>query len=149
VLKVDGSTVANNAEVGIWNRLGTATITSSTISGNSRGMLSDGTATIVGSQFIANGGNPSFVGGFGALYNGGTMTVRGTTFAGNSGTSGGAIENGYGGSMVVNGCTFTANLAPDRTFSNGFVEQGRGGAIHNSYDLTVRNCTFTGNSATL
>ena len=77
----------------------------------------------------------------GAIFNnGGTLTVTGSTFSGNSasgGGQGGAIFNN-GNTLTVTGSTFSSNSAPGG---------GQGGAIFNNGTLTVTGSTFSGNSA--
>jgi hypothetical protein len=76
----------------------------------------------------------------GAIYNGGTLTVRDSTLSGNhvSGSSaGGAIFNNAG-TVTVSGSTFTANYA----------DGGHGGAIYNGGGVvTVSDSRFFGNWA--
>lgn len=90
---------------------------------------------------------PSYSGG--AIENGGTVTVSTCTFSGNRAEfGGGAIEN-YG-TLTVTNSTFSGNTV---TPSPGAANVG-GGAIENtaiensSPTLSVRDCTFSSNSAT-
>jgi CSLREA domain-containing protein len=82
------------------------------------------------------------VGGFGggASFNQNTtLTIRGSTFAGNDGGLGGAIYGGGAGSVVaVLNSTLSGNLAADR-----------GGAIRarNAPAITIRNSTISDNTA--
>jgi predicted outer membrane repeat protein len=125
----------------------TASLSGLTIAnGDDRGIITAVFSTLTISNCAFTGNSAPLVGG-GAIYNGWTMTVRDSTFSGNSAASGGAIQNGYGASMIISGCTFTGNVASPYTTSTGFVFGGTGGAIANSYDLAVRDCTFSGNSA--
>lgn len=106
----------------------------------------------------------------GAIQNGGTLTVKDSTFTANraEGTdagSGGAIHNtGY---LTVTGSTFSANSAWGRggamysdqgsltltnnTFSGNSVdwEYGWGGAVASFSSATINNNTFVGNQAVI
>ncbi len=125
----------------------TASLSGLTIAnGNDGGILNAAGATLTVSDCAFTGNSAPDVGG-GAIANGGIMTVRNSRFSGNSAASGGAIQNGYGGSMTISGCVFTGNVASTFTTGTGFVFGGTGGAIANSYNLAVRDCTFTDNSA--
>ncbi|MHC4167322.1 MAG: right-handed parallel beta-helix repeat-containing protein [Planctomycetota bacterium] len=74
----------------------------------------------------------------GAIKNIGTSSAfQDCEFSGNTAPSGGAIQHSGGWARFVN-CVFHGNLA----------KEGRGGAIFAGLtDLTVQNCTFSGNSA--
>src|SRR5262249_58405163 len=100
----------------------------------------------IDSTFTGNSATGTICGGTGGgIENAGTLTVRGSTFAGNSaaagrigGGDGGGIENA-GGTLTVSDSTFTGNSAG-----------GNGGGIDNKIAfsrVTVINSTFTGNSA--
>ncbi len=97
---------------------------------------SGGTATISGSTFSGNSGS---VGG--AVYNNGTVKVTDSTFSGNSATSGnggGLFNSGASASLTVANCTISGNTA-----------SGSGGGIENtgSGTLKIFNSTITGNTA--
>jgi predicted outer membrane repeat protein len=124
----------------------TASLSGLTIAnGDDGGTITAVFSTLTISNCAFTGNSAPLVSG-GAIYNGGTMTVRDSKFSGNSAASGGAIQNGYEASMTISGCAFTGNVASVAT-SSGFVYGGTGGAIANSYDLAVHDCTFSGNSA--
>jgi predicted outer membrane repeat protein len=114
-----------------------ATVTDSTISGNSAdsgagGIGNGGTLTINGS---AISGNTATYGG--GIYNAGTLTVaKGSNLCGNSATFGGGIFNANS-SLTIRDTAFTANTAT------------QGGGIYNTAvaTLDVRGTTFTDNSA--
>jgi predicted outer membrane repeat protein len=124
----------------------TASLSGLTIAnGDDGGIITAVFSTLTISNCAFTGNSAPLVSG-GAIYNGWTMTVRDSKFSGNSAASGGAIQNGYGDSMTISGCAFTGNVASIAT-SSGFIYGGTGGAIANSGDLAVRDCTFSGNSA--
>lgn len=86
-------------------------------------------------------GNHAEVGG--AIRNGGTLTVTGSTFSGNSGSiNAGAIQNGPNVLTLTNS-TFSGNS------TTGLGANGIGGALRTTGSPTVTNCTFSGNTATL
>ncbi|MES2657167.1 MAG: choice-of-anchor Q domain-containing protein [Verrucomicrobiota bacterium] len=86
-------------------------------------------------------GNHTEVGG--AIRNGGTLTVTGSTFSGNSGSiNAGAIQNGPNVLTLTNS-TFSGNS------TTGLGANGIGGALRTTGSPTVTNCTFSGNTATL
>lgn len=79
----------------------------------------------------------------GAIRNGGTLTVTGSTFSGNSGSiNAGAIQNGPNVLTLTNS-TFSGNS------TTGSGSNGIGGALRTAGSPTVTNCTFSGNTATL
>ncbi|MGC3960617.1 MAG: choice-of-anchor Q domain-containing protein [Verrucomicrobiota bacterium] len=102
----------------------------------------------------------------GAITNGGILTLINCTLAGNSvagSGAGGAIHNK--GQLTLNGCTLFANTAAfagainnnnaictlkNCTFSGNSATNGNGGAIDNAFSATLNllHCTFNGNSAT-
>jgi predicted outer membrane repeat protein len=73
------------------------------------------------------------------------MSVRSSTFSGNSAGDGGGISN-FGNDSVVSNSTFSGNsVTPIYPWSDG-----RGAGIHNAdFTLTIRNSTFSGNSASV
>ena len=91
---------------------------------------------------IANGNNTASFGS-GGLDNAGTVTITGSTFAGNSATwDGGAIDNADNqgnGSVTVTGSTFTGNTAR----LGGAIASGEWGGFGTA---TVSASTFTGNT---
>ncbi len=110
-----------------------------TITGaNSSGMeISYGSPSVNNCTFRGNGG----FNGYGGVFCGGdSPTFTNCLFIDNSGFRGGAIENGSWNLTMIN-CVFQGNKA----------EQGdvlyRGGAICNSGNASLVNCTFIDNSA--
>ncbi|RLS27609.1 MAG: hypothetical protein DWH70_00205, partial [Planctomycetota bacterium] len=129
-LTVSNSTLSNNIADGygfgngggIYNSIsGTATVSYSTISGNS-----------------GNSGNAGGVGG--GIYNSGTLTVSNSNLSNNFGNSGGGIFNSSSGTATL--------TVSNSTLSNNSVF-GSGGGILNgtSGTATVFNSTISGNSA--
>jgi predicted outer membrane repeat protein/VCBS repeat-containing protein len=100
----------------------------------------DGKLTILDCRFdnnsASNSGGAIYGGGLGAV-----TTIRNTTFTDNTASSGGAIQNHR--LMTIENSTFSANRG-------GTVGSGQGGAIDNNDggDLTLTNCTLSGNAAT-
>ncbi|MBQ4106282.1 MAG: hypothetical protein IJC73_01715, partial [Lentisphaeria bacterium] len=93
-----------------------------------------GNATITGGTFTNNSaGNDG-----GAIANWLNADISGAVFSGNIATSGGAISHLWAGTLNITGTVFTSNTAHDR-----------GGAIvcEKSGDVTISNCTFSGNTA--
>jgi hypothetical protein len=108
--------------------------------GYAAGLVNDGTLTVTGSTLAGNAA--SYTGG--GIYNGGTLTVSNSTLSGNSAARYGG--GGYGGgiynrgTLTVTGSTLTGNTA----FAFG-------GGIDNAsiISLTVSNSTLSGNTAGL
>ncbi len=71
------------------------------------------------------------------IYNGGTLTVTGSTFSAN-------VATNSPGAGIFNGGTLTVM---DSTFSGNSVSNSYGGGIFNQSTLTVMNSTFSGNSS--
>jgi hypothetical protein len=124
---------------GICNEVGTATITNSTISGNTA---------------IFNGG--------GILNFGGPMTISNSTISGNTaGSFGGGIAiNTLGSMLTITNCTISGNTSGEEaggiaadgpviinysTISGNSSRYG-GGGIRVGDRLTLTNCTLSGNS---
>ena len=119
---------------GISN-FGTATITASTLSGNTAGnygggIYNWGTATITASTLSSN--TADYNGG--GIYNDGTATITASTLNGNTANFGGGIYN-YG-TATITASTISGNTANE------------GGGISNRASLSVANSTLVGNSAT-
>lgn len=74
----------------------------------------------------------------GAISTYGPATIENSTFTGNSGTHGGAINGGNNSNITITGCTFTGNSSSQ----TGGAVNGAGSAT-----LNVSGCTFTGNTA--
>jgi hypothetical protein len=152
-LTVEGSTLSGNsvggggAYGGGVDNSGTATIAHCTISNNSApsGSLGGGlanfntvaTMTVRDSTFT---GNTAGYGGGGIENESGTLTVSGSTFAGNSTALGGGIDNDYG-TLTVSNSLFAGNHAS--------VDGGGGLSSFSKFQgrVTVSNCTFAGNTA--
>ena len=121
---------------GFWNAI--------TISGgNTARVFSIGSGvklTLIGLT-IADGFGTEFSGGGGVYNGGGSLTVNGCSFVGNTGGPGAAIYND-GGGLNVNYSTFGGNIADFR--SGGAI----GGAIYNgSGSIDIAHSTFTRNQA--
>ncbi|MCC6298767.1 MAG: hypothetical protein IT314_05685, partial [Anaerolineales bacterium] len=139
IATVTNSTLSGNSTVrggGIYN-YATLTVTDSTFSGNSATITGGGiynydTLTVTNSSLSGNSAN-SYGGG---IYNYTTLTVTNSTLSGNSaGLDGGGILNDD--TLTVTNSTLSGNSAG-----------GDGGGIENDDgDLTVTNSTLSGNSA--
>jgi hypothetical protein len=123
---------------GIFND-GAASVTSSTISGNSAfsgGGIYSGGALMVADSIIA--GNNSWRGG--GIFNAATATLIDSIISGNTATqSGGGVLSGSYATTVLNRCNLSDNSAAG------------GGAIGCPYyycPVTITDCTISGNKAT-
>jgi hypothetical protein len=135
-LTVNDSVLSNNSASdggGIWNE-GTATLTATTLSGNS----------VSYTHGAADGG---------AIYNSGygTLTLNGCTLYGNSAFKGGGIFNGgttANATLNLNGCTLADNSA---TFGGGgiFIEYNATATVSGSVvgPATIGGTALQGNSA--
>ena len=140
-LTLDGVTIRNGKDSdggGIYNS-GTATISASTISGNTSdngggGIYNWGTATITITASTISGNTAD--GGGGGITNYGTATISASTISGNTANmgNGGGISN-YG-TATLTASTISGNTADS------------GGGISNRGPLSVTNSTLAGNSAT-
>jgi hypothetical protein len=119
-------------------------------------VVNGGVSFTVSRLTLANGKNNTG----GAIDNeGGTVTVLGSTFSGNSAVYAGGIYDGDGGAISNNGGTISFNggtvTVANSTFSGnsaarggGSGDTGLGGAIFNEGGtVTVLNSTLSGNSA--
>ena len=148
-MTVTNSTFSGNSATAYGGAIesgsGTLTVTNSTFSNNSAanggGIFNNLASVTVGNSTFTANSAPSSVNGIGGgIGNSGTLTVTNSTFSGNSGTYGGGIGNN-GGSGTVTNSTFASNSAPSSD----------GGGIYSTgvVGLTVTNCTFFGNSASI
>ena len=150
-LNLDDLTIAHGSSSdkggGIQNA-GTLTATNCMFSNNASvgsggAIYNNGTLTVISSTFLDNQPGDGLAGG-GIGNFGGKVTVMGSTFSGNSASSGGAIHNTarpgpIGGTLKVT----------NSTFSNNSAEQNGGGINTGGADTTatISNCTFSDNSA--
>jgi hypothetical protein len=147
-LTVRNCVISNNALSGIHNSTQefgavTATILSTTVSGNSQGgvfslpYIFGGRANVTITHCTISG-NFSAPGGGGILGTATFLTVANSTISGNStGRSGGGIlVGGLPGSSIVNS-----------TISGNSAGTSGGGIFTYTASLRVANCTITGNSA--
>jgi hypothetical protein len=148
-LTLNGVTVTGNTAnisgggIESGGRSSQLTILSCLVSNNSAnngaGIANGSTATVTGSTIT---GNTGLKGGNGAgIDNDGTMTIRGSTISSNTGTGtnfyGGGIENESLGTLVLAASTVVGNSS-----------DGSGGGIHNDgASLTITNSTIANNSA--
>jgi predicted outer membrane repeat protein len=147
---------------GIYNYYGAATVTGCTLTGNQASLggalFSTGTLTVGGSTFSGNSalvdggglyaggtvqvtncvvtGNTAPDVGGGMVFSSGTLTLSGSTLAGNQ--VGGSIYAGHGGGLFVNyrsktvtltDCTIANNTAVGYTY-NGQLYPGAGGGVY-------------------
>jgi len=160
---MSGNSSSDSGGGGIAN-IGTATITNSTISGNSAGdpgggIANGGTFTIDNSTISGNSTSSSG----GGIANGGTLTITNSTISGNSasGSFGGGVYN-LGGDLTITDSTISANSVNGRgggIWTNSSIEiskstisgnsSSEGGGIYNSsLGSTITNSTISGNSGT-
>src|SRR6516162_7169082 len=147
-LKLSNLTIKNGVGYsggGGVNNAGTLTVNKSNFYTNvalSCGAIDNrSTMTITTSTFYSNYANNNSTAG-GAICNGGTLSIKGTTFntnssQGNNGGYGGAIYN-YAGTLSVTNSTFSQNSA---TTSGGAI-YSQGGTVQ------IANSTFGINPAT-
>jgi len=133
---------------GIYNDGGDLTLTDcsfnlNTALGDGGGLrTSFGSVTATGCHFS---GNWSYEYGGGALSSSGAdLTITECTFFDNNGYAGGGAMLCYGGVVQLTDCDFTDN---ETNGSNGLGGGMGGGLYASSDDLTLTNCTFTGNVA--
>jgi CSLREA domain-containing protein len=138
---VSNSTISDNSSVavgdgGIYNNSGTATVSNSTISGSSIVNAGGGTLEVSNSTISGSPGSGiSNIGGSGRS----TLEVSNSTISGNGNSApfgGGGIYNQFGTATVSNS-TISGNSA------------GEGGGIYNDLNstVTVSNSTISDNSA--
>ena len=127
----DNFAAGDGGAISFWNDAN-LTVSSSTFTDNSSGWLAgDGGGAI-------------------RLDDGGSATITGSRFVGNTTTDnedGGAIysDNAY---LTLSGSTFTGNnTKADPYLGDTAEDDGCGGAVYNSGDSYVLNSTFTGNIA--
>lgn len=103
--------------------------------GGGAGYISPGGATFNNCDFVNN-----FGGSFGGAFdtNGATTKFERCLFLGNTASRAGALESFGGANMTVTNCVFRANIASTPS---------GGGAIWASATVTIRNSTFTENTA--
>jgi hypothetical protein len=143
MLMVSNSTVSGNSATGIFNGIdGTATVSDSTVYGNSGGLgggISNyGTLTVTGSSVSGNSASGSYGDGGGiysAYYS--TLTVSNSTLSGNSAAHyGGGIEDESAvGVVTLTNVTLTANRAATgggNTPGGGVFVYHRSPVLHNT-----------------
>src|SRR5207237_531644 len=93
-LRVARSTFSGNQDAGISNHRGVLDVVESMFSENIHAIVNwRGTVTISGSTFAGNRGD--------GIYNGGTLSVRTSTFYANVASLGGAIATHKGGTVTL------------------------------------------------
>ena len=175
MVTVTNSTISGNSagyEGGGITNYGAMTVINCTISGNSGGaygggVQNDGTLTVSDSIISNNSaGNAEGGGIYNEYESGGTVMVTNCTISGNSANYGGGIGNAVSTHLTVMNSTISGNSftfdhsggidnGGDATITNSTISgnfgppnSGFGGAITNgSNSLTVKDCTFSGNSA--
>jgi hypothetical protein len=150
---------------------GTLTLDYSNVSGNRAdwggGIANGGTATINNS--IVRDNEASGEGEGGGIQNGATLTINGSTISGNlaAGSRGGGISNS--GTLTINDSTISNNAGSGYAGGGGIYNEGdfeergtatltntivsgnasnEGGGISNRGDMTLLDCTVSGNEAT-
>ena len=141
----DGAGIANSGKLTVTG----CTLTSNGNSGGSGnaprggGLFNTGTATLNTSSLSGNSAGTSGIArgtGGGGAYSSGTLTLNTCLVSGNSTiVSGGGIINS-GGSLTLNACTISSNSC-GRGFNNG----GTGGGLYNTGTASVTNCLLANN----
>ncbi len=145
-LKLQNGGVSNSGTLTLSN----STIQSSTWAGNSGAAVGNGGIMTINNSLLTNNSAR-----YGAIYNGGTLTVNGSTLSNNSG---GGIYNNNEKTLTVNSSTLSGNSGSGiysgvrsvLTVLNSTLTSNSasiGGGIQSYGEATVRNSTFSGNSA--
>lgn len=146
-LTLKKSTVSGNTFGGIFNGVGrTLTLEESTVSGNSVpgfngggiNNQTDSSLTLVDSTVSSNTGADHG----GGIFNGGTLTIEGSTVSNNTASAGGGIFNGSGATA-----TLTQTAISDNASGNP-SGQHFGGGIRNFGTMTLEDSEVTGNTVT-
>ena len=162
---VTSCTFSANAEAGIYSSDGSTTIAACTFvdnisPGSGGGICSVDNTTVVGNCTFENNASLAessswYYSGGGGIYNdGGSMTVLGCTFTGNTAVDvgGGVLANG--GYLVMSYCSLSDNAA-EALYVNGaatiansmFYENAATGIIVDSGSAALVNCVLGGNAA--
>src|SRR6476660_4176969 len=158
-LTVSSCVLSDNSNAGISNS-GTVTVSNCALSGNSGGMTSFGTLTVSYCEISGNSGD--------GIFNGGTLTVSNCALSGNSGDGIGnrAFSSGAASLTVVNSnvsdnhsigisnyveefATLTVTMRSTTVSGNsagGVLAQGGGVIFGGGIQVTVTDCTVSGNS---
>jgi len=142
-LYIQGGYISENKYCGILTSTD-VNMTAGMIIGNNCGVnvQSQGVFKMSGGSITANDG--------GGISNMGKVTISGTAsitdnVANDYNPKGGGILNYSSATLTVNGGTISGNKA--RVGSSSANSDASGGAIYNYGNLTLNNCTITGNSA--
>jgi choice-of-anchor C domain-containing protein len=127
-------TVEVGADGGGIENLGTLTVSSATVSGNS-----------VGDRQIPAPPGSGSSGRGGGIFNSGTLTIQGSTLSSNSALA--PSQTAKGGGIYNNGGTVTISTS---TFSGNTANLGMGGGIFTaSGTVTITDSTLSGNASVL
>ena len=150
VLTIENSFISENTAAyhggGVYCNTGTLAVVNSSISGNTAtyaggGIYNSGGALIIESSTI-DGNTTGTSRDGGGIYNfEGTLTINHSTISNN-------ISSDSGGGISVTDCTTT--IENSAIVGNSSIHNG--GGVENWskwHTLTIRNCTFSGNSAAL
>jgi hypothetical protein len=119
------------------------TVSDLTVANSDNGAIANfmgGTLTLANCAILNNSSQPGLFGG--GVGNGGTMTISGCTFSGNSATEGGGISNV--GTMTITGSTLSGNTA--LLPFTGLSPSG-GGIFNQEGTLTIIGSMLSGNSS--
>ena len=118
---------------GVYNS-GTLRVEQSTFDNHLRGAIynAGGTITVISSAFANNKGSAI------VNENAGTLSVFGSTFTDNS-------TIGSGNAGAIYGSTGSTNTIANSYFEGNKAEDGAGGAIYNSFVMTIENTTIINN----
>jgi uncharacterized repeat protein (TIGR02543 family) len=168
---INSLVVSNSAIGGQGTRLSTPATSGGDATGgavhNEMGSVFINRCTFRANAAHGGGGDPlgpagGGVGAGGAIYNGGTLDVRDSTFVQNA-AAGGATSrtgaNGHGGALYTSGTAYLNGTTFDNNTARGGSGRGRiplgtepggdgnGGAIYNTMALAATNCTLALNRA--
>ena len=148
------STISNNAApdgAGVWNATGTtAALTATVISGNAAdplgggGIANRGTMTLVGSTVA---GNSATLDG-GGIWSNGTLTLERSSVSGNTASpgtgGGGGIRNADGGALTLTNSTISSGTVTGNTSGNS-----GGGLFGQAGGVEITGTAISGNTATV
>ena len=144
-LTLTGSTIFGNGATnggGIASKLGTVSLTHSTVSGNTAGQYGGGLhsnlATVTLTNSTVSGNEAGVRGGGLTVFFGEVMTVNRSTIRGNTAANGGGALYHIGGTVALTNSTISDNTS---TAGNG------GGILNRGGVTTITNSTITANSA--
>ena len=141
---INGGAVTGNSATnggGLFNNTGTLTVSGASVTGNTATNQGGAVYQQAGTTNLNNAtvdNNTAVLGGAAAIV-AGALNTSGGSLSSNTAVNAGAVYNG--GTTVVDGTTVNSNKANGGTAANG----GNAGALYNAAALTVKNASLTGN----